>query len=146
MGYLNIDGLTHLWSKVKGLSDLKIKKTDVVTNEEIDGMFEISAPVVPPVVEVYFDGGTSSLRITNIQEGYEYYYTLNTNTSTTKIPNAPSDPTKESILYTEPIIINIKGSPGRYYGYYIKVIAYAGSESSDIVELYDVGGGGGIGN
>lgn len=135
MGYLNIDGLTHLWSKVKGLSDLKIKKTDVMTNEEIDGMFKITAPVV----EHYADGNLYYLRIANIQEGYEYYYTLNT--STRGIPDAPSDPTKESTLYTEPI--NITYRRGQWGGYYIKVIAYAGSESSDIVELYSAPGSGG---
>lgn len=148
--FLNKTGLEHFWGKVKSNLDLIVNTSDIITNDEIDGMFETSTPVVPPatlvtpVVERYSNGNLYYLRIANMQEGYKYYYTLNTDTdSFDSIPDAPADPTKESTLYTGPIDISL--GMDRYEGYYIKVIAYVGSKSSDIVELYGVYGGGGIG-
>ena len=133
--FLNKTGLEHFWGKVKSNLDLLVNASDVITNDDIDRMFVTK--VIAPVVELNNEDAVRTyIEITNIQEGYEYYYTLNTGGNYVEIPDAPADPTKESTLYIEPIII---GKNGARSSFYIKVIAYVGSESSSITERKGIG-------
>ena len=114
MGYLNVDGVTHLWSKVKGLSDLKIKKTDVMTNEEIDELF-----AEPLLVggKIFYDAGDNGATYT--------FYDSNGNvindTSISGLQNAVSytvegTPSSDRFYAVYPSMLN--SGNGVYWGFY----------------------------
>ena len=43
--FLNTTGLEHFWGKVKSNLDLIVSTSDIITNDDIDGMFTPSVDV-----------------------------------------------------------------------------------------------------
>ena len=112
MGYLNVDGVIHLWSKVKGLSDLKIKKTDVMTNEEIDAMF-LPKPIGG---KIFYDAGDNGATYTF----YDSNGNIINDTSISGLKNAVSytvdgTPSSDRFYAVYPSMLN---SGNVYWGFY----------------------------